>query len=210
MIVPILALAGSLARKKFIAGKRRHVPGLRSALHRLLVGTVLLVGALTFFPALVARAGGRTLPDARRQAVLSALSKISTQLTYGCKNSFHLRSARSSFRRSATAFKKLNPRPHGRKSGDVRHEVGAVITTVLLFTVGQGDRSVSCCRSPCGSGSRCSSQTSPRRWPKAAARRRPTRCARRARRLARNRFRNGWNIEKVLSEQLRKGDLVCR
>ena len=35
-------------------------------------------------------------------------------------------------------------------------------------------------RSRSGSGSRCCSRTSPRRWPRAAARRRPTRCARRA------------------------------
>ncbi len=38
--------------------------------------------------------------------------------------------------------------------------------------------SASSSRSPCGSGSRCCSPTSPRRWRKRAARRRPTRCAR--------------------------------
>ena len=38
--------------------------------------------------------------------------------------------------------------------------------------------SASSCRSRCGCGPRCCSPTSPRRWPKGAARRRPTRCAR--------------------------------
>ena len=38
--------------------------------------------------------------------------------------------------------------------------------------------SASSCRLRSGSGSRCSSPTSPKRWPKAAARRRPTRCGR--------------------------------
>ncbi len=46
-------------------------------------------------------------------------------------------------------------------------------------------------RSPSGSGSPCSSPTSPRRWPKAAARRRPTRCARRGPRRVANRLDAG-------------------
>ena len=52
MIVPIMALAGSLARKKIVAAKRRHLPGLRVTFIVLLIGTVLLVGALNFLPAL--------------------------------------------------------------------------------------------------------------------------------------------------------------
>jgi len=52
MIVPILALAGSLARKKWIpaGGGSFPVGGLTFTL--VLVGTVLIVGALTFLPAL--------------------------------------------------------------------------------------------------------------------------------------------------------------
>ena len=52
MIVPILALAGNLASKKLIpasAGTFR-VEGVTFVV--LLIGTVLLVGALTFLPAL--------------------------------------------------------------------------------------------------------------------------------------------------------------
>ncbi|HEY5751818.1 MAG TPA: potassium-transporting ATPase subunit KdpA [Chthoniobacterales bacterium] len=53
MIVPILALAGSLARKKLIAESAGTFPVSGSLFTALLVGTVLLIGALTFVPALV-------------------------------------------------------------------------------------------------------------------------------------------------------------
>jgi K+-transporting ATPase ATPase A chain len=53
MIVPILALAGSLARKKLVASSVGTFPVSGPLFTSLLVGTVLLVGALTFVPALV-------------------------------------------------------------------------------------------------------------------------------------------------------------
>ena len=52
MIVPILALAGSLARKKLVATSAGTFPVSGPLFTTLLVGTILLVGALTFFPAL--------------------------------------------------------------------------------------------------------------------------------------------------------------
>ena len=59
-------------------------------------------------------------------------------------------------------------------------EVGAALTTVFLirdmFTGAAG--SASRCRSRSGSGLRCCSPTSPRPWPKRAARPRPIPCAR--------------------------------
>ena len=62
-------------------------------------------------------------------------------------------------------------------------EVGAALTTVLLVrdvVARRAAASASSCRSRSGCGPRCCSPTSPRRWPRGAARRRPTRCARRA------------------------------
>jgi K+-transporting ATPase ATPase A chain len=53
MIVPILALAGSLARKKLIPAGAGTFPVSGPLFTVLLIGTVLLVGALTYFPALV-------------------------------------------------------------------------------------------------------------------------------------------------------------
>jgi potassium-transporting ATPase potassium-binding subunit len=53
MIVPILALAGSLAGKKLIPAGPGTFPVSGPLFTVLLIGTVLLVGALTYFPALI-------------------------------------------------------------------------------------------------------------------------------------------------------------
>ena len=53
MIVPILALAGSLARKKLVAESAGTFPVSGPLFTSLVVGTVILIGALTFVPALV-------------------------------------------------------------------------------------------------------------------------------------------------------------
>jgi len=52
MMVPLLALAGSLARKKIIPASAGTFPVTGITFVLLLIGTVILVGALTFLPAL--------------------------------------------------------------------------------------------------------------------------------------------------------------
>ncbi|MBP2681152.1 MAG: K+-transporting ATPase, KdpA, partial [Candidatus Krumholzibacteriota bacterium] len=52
MIVPVLALAGSLATKKLIPPTRGSFPVSGLTFTFVLIGTVLIVGALTFLPAL--------------------------------------------------------------------------------------------------------------------------------------------------------------
>jgi potassium-transporting ATPase potassium-binding subunit len=52
MIVPVLALAGNLAKKKLVPPSIGSFPVSGPMFAVLLVGTVLIVGALTFFPAL--------------------------------------------------------------------------------------------------------------------------------------------------------------
>jgi K+-transporting ATPase ATPase A chain len=52
MIVPVMALAGSLASKRLVPASGGSFPVWGSIFVVLLVGTVLIVGALTFFPAL--------------------------------------------------------------------------------------------------------------------------------------------------------------
>jgi K+-transporting ATPase ATPase A chain len=52
MIVPILALAGSLARKKVAPASAGTFPVHGGTFFILLIGTVLLIGALNFLPAL--------------------------------------------------------------------------------------------------------------------------------------------------------------
>jgi K+-transporting ATPase ATPase A chain len=52
VIVPVLALAGSLARKKLVPASAGTLPTHTPLFVGLLTGTVVLVGALTFIPAL--------------------------------------------------------------------------------------------------------------------------------------------------------------
>jgi K+-transporting ATPase ATPase A chain len=52
MIIPVMALAGSLGRKKMIATGAGTFPVTGALFVTLLIGTILLVGALTFLPAL--------------------------------------------------------------------------------------------------------------------------------------------------------------
>jgi K+-transporting ATPase ATPase A chain len=51
MIVPMLAIAGSLAKKKLVPPSPGTFPVHTPLFTVLLVGVVLIVGALTFFPA---------------------------------------------------------------------------------------------------------------------------------------------------------------
>ena len=69
MIVPILALAGSMARKKVVATSAGTFPVSGPLFTTLLVGTILLVGALTFSGPFT-RADHRTFPDAFRESFL--------------------------------------------------------------------------------------------------------------------------------------------
>jgi potassium-transporting ATPase potassium-binding subunit len=52
MIVPILALAGNLAQKKLVPASEGSLPVSGFTFMVMLIGTVLIVGALTFFPVL--------------------------------------------------------------------------------------------------------------------------------------------------------------
>ena len=52
LIIPVLALAGSLAVKKTIPQSAGSFPVSGPTFVLLLIGTVLIVGALTFFPAI--------------------------------------------------------------------------------------------------------------------------------------------------------------
>jgi K+-transporting ATPase ATPase A chain len=52
LIVPVLAIAGSLARKKIVPASTGTMPTHTPLFVSLLVGTVVLVGALAFIPAL--------------------------------------------------------------------------------------------------------------------------------------------------------------
>jgi K+-transporting ATPase ATPase A chain len=52
MIIPLLALAGNLAKKKLVPQSAGSFPVNGATFTILLIGTVIIVGALTFLPAL--------------------------------------------------------------------------------------------------------------------------------------------------------------
>jgi K+-transporting ATPase ATPase A chain len=52
VIVPVLAVAGSLARKKYVPPSAGTLPTHTPLFVLLLVGVVVIIGALTFIPAL--------------------------------------------------------------------------------------------------------------------------------------------------------------
>jgi K+-transporting ATPase ATPase A chain len=52
MIIPMLAIAGSLARKKYVPPSLGTFPVTTPLFSILLVSVIVIVGALTFFPAL--------------------------------------------------------------------------------------------------------------------------------------------------------------
>src|SRR6202790_4284725 len=52
MIIPMLAIAGSLAKKKYVPPSLGTFPATTPVFTTLLIGVILIVGALTFFPAL--------------------------------------------------------------------------------------------------------------------------------------------------------------
>jgi K+-transporting ATPase ATPase A chain len=52
MVIPMLAIAGNLAKKKYVPPSRGTFPVTTPLFTVLLIGVILIVGALTFFPAL--------------------------------------------------------------------------------------------------------------------------------------------------------------
>ena len=69
MLIPLLAAAGSLAQKKLVPVSAGTFPTHGPLFVVLLVGVVVIVGALTFFPALSLGPDRRTFPDASRKAL---------------------------------------------------------------------------------------------------------------------------------------------
>ena len=179
VIVPVLAMAGSLAAKKRIAATGGTMPTHGALFVVLLVGTVLLVGAAE----LRARAGagpGHRAPDALEVNWTTHL--CAQRETYDMtRKTFTLFDPTLVKPAIVDSFKKLRPARAVAQPGDVRrlrrqhHHHGCC--SCRPWAARARRRPASSSRSRCGCGSRCCSPTSPRRWPKAAARRRPRRCA---------------------------------
>ena len=171
----------------------------------LLVGVIVIVGALTFFPAL-------SLGPIVEHFLMQRRDRCSDGDAHAQHRSQSIWDPHDrSHARSGDAFRKLHPRTMAKNPVMFVVEVGSVLTTLRLVQRRRHRRpgnSASSCRSPSGSGSRCCSPTSPRRWPKGAARRRPTRCARPRPRRSPTAIAPDGTLETVPAPALRKGDVV--
>ncbi len=199
MMIPLLAAAGSLAQKKLVPVSAGTFPTHGPLFVGLLVGVVVIVGALTFFPALslgpivehflmharqtleLDSHGDLTSPEVTpaRQASPAPVDAVSLMPKKGSR-SRPLFDPPIVKRAITDSLLKLNPRTMMKNPVMFVVEVGAVMTTVLAVRdfAGGPASPASPFRSRCGCGSPCCSPTSPKPWRKAAARRRPTRCAR--------------------------------
>ena len=183
MIIPAMAIAGSLAAKKSIPPSAGTFPTTGGLFVGLVVGVILIVGGLTFFPALalgpivehLAMIAGTTVLDRihLRSYCHGNLSYPQAHAGLGAArpedrdagDRLGLRQARSAHADQEPGDVRARDRhgpDHGHPGPRSRHR--------------RRPASASSSRSSSGCGSRCCSPTSPKPSPKAAARRRPIRC----------------------------------
>ncbi len=171
----------------------------------LLVSVILIVGRAHVLPGALARAGARALRRPRREGVLAMAP--ASQKSASLLDPAILRAA------ALASLRKLDPRAGREEPGHVRGRGGQRPHHAPLAarpdrrTRPAPPRAGSPSRSASGSGSRCSSPTSPRRWPRGGARPRPTRCAGCGARSPPASSVNGRE-ETVPASTLRKGDVV--
>ncbi len=183
MIVPILGIAGSMVGKKIGPGGTGHVSHRRRAVRRSPRRRRADRRSSDVLPGAVARSHRRAFSRAQRLVVLmSARKQIS---------SFDPKHPPAG--RSWRASEKLRPRHLAKNPVMFVVAVGSVLTTVLCvrrLPCASGQRGAALVHRVdrrCGSGSPCSSRTSPRRWRRGAERRRLRRfgrCAAKPRRAA--------------------------
>ena len=187
VIVPMMAVAGSLVVKKSVPASAGTFPTHGALFVGLLVGVILIVGGLTFFPALALgpivehlAMQSRTHCSDRRFRSLSPWKPQNCASALPASTLLDPKIIVPGDRRSS--FVKLDPRTLVRNPVIfVLEVVAALRPRFCWFATGSTAApriSASPSRSCCGCGSRCCSPISPKPWPKAAARRRPTRCAR--------------------------------
>ena len=147
----------------------------------LVIGVIVVVAALTFLPVLALGPIVEQLGIWRCAMTSTPRSRPARPRPNGSAQ--HVAARPAIVRRAVgDSFVKLNPRTLMRNPVMFVVEVGSVLTTILFFTdLGSSTAERERVRrrwSRCSSGSPCCSPTSPRRSPRAGARRRPTRCAR--------------------------------
>ena len=175
VILPMLAIAGSLAAKKTLPPSAGALPTHGPLFVGLLVAVVLIVGGLTYFPALALGAGGRAPGDAGGQPLLrSDVDEPGKEKPAALLDPAILVPA------LGDAVRKLDPRVLVRNPVMFVVEVVTILTTAAVPPrLSRAEKeSAFPCRSSSGCGSHCCSPTSPKPSPRDGARRRRRRCAR--------------------------------
>ena len=121
VIMPMLAIAGSLGRKKSVPPSAGTFPVTTPLFAVLLVGVIVIVGALTFFPALSLGPIVEHLSDGQREGVLMP--------RYRQTSIWNPRIVRAPRR---DALRKLQPRTMARNPVMFVVEVASALTTVAL------------------------------------------------------------------------------
>ena len=133
MIVPIMALAGSLVQKKVVAAQRRHVPGFRRHVPHSADRHRAAGRRAEFSPGPRARPDRRALPHPPRETSFNRPDPMSQK----APSLFDWNIAGPAI---GDAFKKLNPRLMVKNPVMFVTMVGAALTTVGIFTAEPGLR----------------------------------------------------------------------
>ena len=222
-MISVLAIGGSLGRKKIVPATAGTFPTATPLFAGLLVGVVVIVVGLTYFP-VVALGPGRRAPrraTSRSERTCHVITRehrrpgprAGDPTAQGPYQAGHL-AVRAHHRPPGRPRRLRQARPptaaaqpgHVRRAGRQRVDHRAVLPGPAAAPRPPTASSPGWWRSGCGSP--CCSPTSPRRWPRAGARPRPTRCARPARRpWPTCGDADGRSSEDVPSTQLQIGDL---
>src|SRR4029077_8117687 len=130
MIIPIMAIAGSLAKKKTVPESAGTFPVTGALFTTLLVSTILIVGALTFFPALSL---GPILEHLLMMAGKASLRISEESMEQTGQKKINLLGDRKIVSRAVLdSFAKLHPRTMVKNPVMFVVEVGAVLTSIEL------------------------------------------------------------------------------
>ncbi len=173
--IPALALAGALAGKKAVARKRRNVHDALADLRRAADRRHPDRRRADVFPGRRARTDRRTPAHAAREDVTDAVSQRRLERRPKARSLFDRAIVVARARR---LVQETRSRAGRRATRSCSSSKSARLATSIFFVRDlvrhDGHTPVSILRSRPGCGSRCCSRTSPRRWPKGAARRKPT------------------------------------
>ena len=137
MIIPAMAIAGSLAEKKIIAASVGTFPTTGGLFVGLVVGVILIVGGLTFFPALALGPHRRTVRDDRGHRVLTGFtSELQSMETSHIRKRMPvsaLLDPKIVVPAIGSAFVKLDPRTLIKNPVMFVLEIVTALTTVILI-----------------------------------------------------------------------------